>query len=248
MPDDEEVLAGGNLSVVVRVGDTVRRPMGPWSPAVHALLVHLDGFDGAPRLLGVDERDREILEFIPGATAWPEMGRLATDDGLARAADLLRRYHELVASFVPPADAEWRFPNMAVDAARWLGGEQPIVCHNDCAAWNLVMGPDRWAFIDWDTVGPRPRIWDVAYAVIGMVLVDEHSDLDRRLGVLADAYGLDAIDRRRIREVTMARAQSSIDGMRRRAERGEARWVEMWDGGHREGWEDLKARAAQLAQ
>jgi hypothetical protein len=35
-------LAGGNMSSgVVRLGDTVRRPAGPWKPAVHALLTHL---------------------------------------------------------------------------------------------------------------------------------------------------------------------------------------------------------------
>ena len=248
MPEDEEVLAGGNLSTVVRVGDTVRRPTGPWTPAVHALLRHLDGFDGAPRLLGVDEQGREILEHVPGTMAWPEMGTLATDDGLARAGDLLRRYHETVASFVPPADAVWRFPNMVADAERWLGGEQPIICHNDCAAWNLVMGQERWALIDWDVAGPRPRIWDIAYAVIGMVLLDENSDHDHRVAVLTDAYGLDPIERRRLREVTIARAESSIGNMRWRAEQGEEPWLTMWQTGHREGWEALRDRAAQLAQ
>src|SRR5260221_6573384 len=64
-PSGTEIpLAGGNMSSgVVRVGDTVRRPAGPWTPAVHALLAHLHavGFDGAPRPLGVDERGREVL-------------------------------------------------------------------------------------------------------------------------------------------------------------------------------------------
>jgi hypothetical protein len=27
---------------VVCVGDTVRRPSGPWTPAVHALLTHVE--------------------------------------------------------------------------------------------------------------------------------------------------------------------------------------------------------------
>ena len=61
-------LAGGNMSSgVVRVGDTVRRPAGPWTPAVHALLTHLHaaGFPGAPRPLGIDEHGREVLTFIP---------------------------------------------------------------------------------------------------------------------------------------------------------------------------------------
>ena len=52
-------LTGGNLSEgLVRIGHTVRRPAGPWSPSVHAFLRHLDdvGFTGAPRSLGFDEQ------------------------------------------------------------------------------------------------------------------------------------------------------------------------------------------------
>ena len=35
---DEVVLCGGNMTPVVRVGDTVRRATGPWTPTIHALL------------------------------------------------------------------------------------------------------------------------------------------------------------------------------------------------------------------
>lgn len=69
----EEPLGGGNVSAaVVRIGDTVRRPTGPWTPAVHGLLRHLEqvGFLGAPRVLGSDEQDREILEYVPGSVPW----------------------------------------------------------------------------------------------------------------------------------------------------------------------------------
>jgi hypothetical protein len=57
----ETPLGGGNMSSgVVRVGDTVRRPAGPWTPAVHALLAHLHavGFHGAPAPLGIDQQGR----------------------------------------------------------------------------------------------------------------------------------------------------------------------------------------------
>ena len=62
MTQQEIPLIGGNTSTVVRVGDTVRRNVGPWTPAVHALLRHLEyiGFTGAPRVLGLDERGREV--------------------------------------------------------------------------------------------------------------------------------------------------------------------------------------------
>ncbi|PWK91658.1 hypothetical protein C8D88_1011697 [Lentzea atacamensis] len=45
----EERLDGGNAGGAVRVGDTVRKPAAPWTPAVHELLDHLrdKGFSGA---------------------------------------------------------------------------------------------------------------------------------------------------------------------------------------------------------
>src|SRR5690348_12849430 len=61
----EHALAGGNVAdAVVRVGDTVRKPAGYWTPSVEGLLAHLEagGFGGAPRALGRDERGRQVLE------------------------------------------------------------------------------------------------------------------------------------------------------------------------------------------
>jgi hypothetical protein len=105
--DAEQPLPGGNVSAgVVRVGDTVRRPAGPHTPAVHALLVYLHaaGFEGAPRPLGVDERGREVLSFIPGTVPWPDRFELLEPhQRLARAATLIREFHDAVTGFVPPA-------------------------------------------------------------------------------------------------------------------------------------------------
>jgi hypothetical protein len=79
MTDTEIPLNGGNMnSGVVRVGDTVRRPAGPWTSAVHALLDHLHaaGFHGAPRPLGLDGHGREVLTFISGTVAWQGPGKV----------------------------------------------------------------------------------------------------------------------------------------------------------------------------
>jgi len=64
----EQILHGGNTSVVVRVGDTVRRHTGRWTPAVHALLAHLTsvGFADAPTVQGIDDQGREI----PSVRRW----------------------------------------------------------------------------------------------------------------------------------------------------------------------------------
>jgi len=59
--DDPVLLPGGGRSVVRRRGDLVIRDAGPWTPAVHALLRHLEdvGFSAAPRLVGPGRPDSQ---------------------------------------------------------------------------------------------------------------------------------------------------------------------------------------------
>ncbi len=108
---DEERLAGGHTHAeIVRVGDTVRRPTGHWTPGVHALLRHLEarGYEGAPRVLGLDDQGRETLTYVPGAVVWPEHFALVqTETALAEVAVTIRRYHDAVADFEPPCDSTW---------------------------------------------------------------------------------------------------------------------------------------------
>ena len=147
----ETVLEGGDLNHVVRVGDTVRRPQGEWSPAVHALLLHFErvGFDGAPRFLGIDEQDREILSFVEGDPGLAPLS--AGDDALVALGRLLRRMHEAVADFEPPPDAAW-----------FTGGEGPLICHRDLFPPNVILRGGRpVAFVDWDFAGPAEPLDDV---------------------------------------------------------------------------------------
>src|SRR5262245_55148283 len=98
MPDVEIPLEGGNVGGAVRVGDTVRRPTGPWTPAVHELLEFLAdaGLPHVPRVLGLDDRGREVLTYLPGHVVPVGVERL-TDAQLAATARWVRRYHEVVA-------------------------------------------------------------------------------------------------------------------------------------------------------
>ena len=250
---DEERLEGGNLSgTVVRIGNTVRRPTGPWTPAVHALLRHLEerGFDGAPRVHGLDDDGREILDYIEGEVAWAAAHRrlLGDLDAVSAVGALLRAFHDAVADFDPGPTATWRFPEMAPDAEPFVDDRGVIVCHNDPAAWNLVIGEDRWAFIDWDTAGPRPPIWDVAYCAVGVVPISETAPAAGwddpiptadRLSALADGYGLSRADRERLPAVVVARIESSYRHLRRRAEAGIEPWRQMWLDGHGDSWRTM---------
>lgn len=73
--DDGEIRSG-NVGAVERRGGTVRRPVGRWTPAVHAMLRHLElaGFAAAPRVVCV-EADVEVLTYIE-ARSLASHGRL----------------------------------------------------------------------------------------------------------------------------------------------------------------------------
>lgn len=237
MADDEVALTGGNMTGgVVRVGDTVRRPAGPWTPAVHGLLDHLNavGFAGAPRALGIDERGREVLSFVPGVVAWPDHFRvLAPDDRLRRVARLIRDFHDAVAGFTPPPEARWQclIPADGAD----------IIAHHDLAPWNLVLGDGGWVFIDWDVAAPGSRLWDLAYAVHGFVPLTADpvlrlGDTGHRLRVFADAYGLTQAERERLVPMLARRTGAMHDFLAEQAARGTQPWTGLWQEGHGDVW------------
>ncbi|GAB3908216.1 hypothetical protein GCM10029964_107630 [Kibdelosporangium lantanae] len=216
-------LTGGNMNTgVVRIGQTVRRPTGPWTPAVHAVLNHLNntGYPHAPQLLGIDDQGREVLSYHPGATE--------ADVDLTRVGHLIRAFHDLMATFTPPADAVWQRlipPN----------GED-LVIHHDLAPWNLVVGPEL-VLIDWDVAGPGTRLWDLAYAAHGFVpLSPTAEDPAERLRVLVDAYGLDEPGRRELAELLAPRTWSMYHLLATESARGVQPWTRLWNEGHGDVW------------
>lgn len=191
-------LSGGNVTGVVRIGKTVHRAKGPWSSSIHDLLSYLElqGFEGAPRFLGIDPQGREILTFIEGEVGhYPLHQYMWSDENLREVAHLLRRYHDATVGYNAPTDAVWQFeyPNHQ---------KHEIMCHNDVAPYNMVYRDGKpIALIDFDTVGPGPRIWDVAYAVYGFIPLSYTQEMQtlgladpkiqgQRLKSFCHAYGL----------------------------------------------------------
>jgi hypothetical protein len=208
--DSGEVLLDGGLTnagLVSRVGDTVRRPRRPTSASTWALLDHLErvGFDGAPRFLGVDDRGREMLSFIPGEAAIEPYPQWAlTDEALISVAQLLRRYHDAAASF----DATGLVWPDFVPAECHAGH----ISHNDPNLDNIIFsGGVAVALIDFDLASPGSAVWDVTCAArLWAPLRDGHDAppelrgraLDR-LRLFVDAYGLLPRDRLRVVEAAI---------------------------------------------
>jgi len=226
-------LQGGDVTDgVVRVGDTVRRPVSPSTPAVHALLRHLEaaGFAGAPRVVGMDRLGREALTYLPGTTG---LGAASvTEDALAGVAELLRDYHDAVEGF-------------SLDHQGWEGGsnddEPPeIIGHCDVTPENVIVRDGRpVALIDFDLARPTTRLFDIATTVRHWAPiadpVDRHpllrdADVGERLRVFCDAYGVRPRDRRRLLALSRVRFHRSYAVMRDRAAAGGS-WARMWDSG-----------------
>lgn len=228
-------LQGGNDGGAVRIGDTVRRVPGPWTPAVHALLRHLHdvGFDRAPRALGFDELGREVLSFLPGdvvGTMRPWPAWVHSDDALRQVAHWLRDFHTAVAGFVPRADSVWR------EGGKWRPGL--IIGHNDAAPYNAAWRDERLAgFFDWDFAGPVTIAWDLAFTAFGWVPLHARevvaaegftafADRPRRLRLFLDSYGWDGSASEFI-DVVRQRVSASADGIRRAAEAGDPTFTRM---------------------
>lgn len=114
------------------------------------------------------------------------------DEVLTRSARLLADLHRATAGFEVD-DAVWQVP-----------AHEPVevLCHNDFAPTNLVFTDGRpTGVIDWDTLSPGPRVWDLAYLAYRLVPLTDPANPDgllgtveeraRRLRLLCDAYGDD---------------------------------------------------------
>ena len=181
---------------VTRTGNTVRRPMEYWSPAVHDLLRYLDSIDfPAPRVLHA-EGGIETLTWIEGESGPDSWAKVVPETGLRRWARFLRDYHDAVAGYQPPADSVW---------SSGTGGCSPgdIICHGDFGPWNGVWrGGDVVGLIDWDHARPARPLFDVAYGLeyAAPFRDDEECtrwlrypgppDRRRRIEVFCDSYGM----------------------------------------------------------
>jgi Ser/Thr protein kinase RdoA (MazF antagonist) len=230
--EQEHVLVGGNVAAeVVRIGATVRKPATVSTAAVEAVLEHLAavGFTAAPRSFGRDAQVRQVLEYIPGVMAdtMPAM----TIAELHRVGRLIRDLHDALASFSPPPHAQW---DILLPADR-----DELICHHDLAPWNLVRDGDRWVFIDWDGAGPGSRLWDLGYAAHGFVPLAAGNDptIDGpRLRALADGYGLDEQQRRRLPALVAAHTRAMNDLLTASAVTGRQPWARLYAEGHADHW------------
>ncbi len=231
--EDEEILTGGNMAAVVRVGDTVHRSAGPWSGQVHRLLAHLraSGLHEVPEPLGFDAQGREVLSFLPGVVGHEPLPEFRSDALLVAAAQLLRRIHDATEAVAHKWPSGWQAPT-----------RQPIevICHGDFAPYNCVFDQGKLVgVIDFDHAHPGERAWDLAYAIYRFAPLTAPSNPEnygtveeqgRRARLFCEAYGLQ--ERSSLLDVILARVDFMADFLRKGAARGDKRLQANIDAGH----------------
>ncbi|MPZ70992.1 MAG: phosphotransferase [Actinobacteria bacterium] len=241
---DSVPLAGGDVNLVVRIGDTVRRPTGEHTPAIHALLDHLEdqGVPYTPRVLGFDEHGREILRYIEGTPAlYPLEDWARTDEALQALAHMLRTIHDATLDFIPPPNAKWQA------LFRAEGAEGPVICHTDLFPPNVIFQNGLpAALIDWDYAAPATRLTDIATTAnfwlplmhpdnataAGWPLDDQKIETrQRRANLLYTAYGLTDEERAGAIEACIAKKKTGLETHRRMATEGHPAFTRMWTSG-----------------
>jgi hypothetical protein len=236
-----ELPRGDVTEGVVRVGDTVRRPHQPGSDAVAAYLEHLGaaGFAAAPAYRGIDRRDRDVFDFIPGDVAGQTLAPwVATDPILADVARLQRRLHD--------AGEGWhtalRFPReLSGGPTAALPAAPRLVSHNDITPQNVVFRAGRAVgLIDFDLAGWTTRLTDLATTCMHWVPLMDPTDRDpvfadvdvtARLHTFLLAYGLSADQVDEFLDAAHLRFAQTWATMHWRAVHLGGGWARMWDEG-----------------
>ena len=177
---EEEQLTGGlNAAEVVRIGDTVHRPVSSNGEFIHDVLLHLEevGFKAAPKFKGIDKEGREVLTYMRGEVRFDVKDEEWSEPQLKDAIGLLKDFHDAT-------------------AGSEVAGNQEVVCHNDFAPWNVVFVDDMpAAIIDFDDAEPGSRLKDLSYAAwcwLGLGSeVHDAAKQSSRLRFLCDTYGVE---------------------------------------------------------
>lgn len=236
--DKKEMLSGGRIGKIFKESERVIRPANKWTPHVHSFLRFLyeNGFKNIPIPYEITEDGKEIVSFVEGDVynnRLPDF--LQREDTLVSVAKMLRRFHDIGELYIKNLTGreDWMLPVIC---------PIEVMCHGDFAPYNVTFMDDKASgMIDFDTLHPGPRIWDIAYAIYRFVpFVSPHNpdyceDINRQIAkarIFIDAYGLEAGERKKLPGMMVERLESLVGYMKQQAELGNHDFIRNIQDGH----------------
>lgn len=226
-------LKGGRVGKIQKVKNTVVRPANVWTPTVHKFLrfINENGADFVPIPYKIDG-DKEIISYIEGDVFNETLpDSFSKDNMIVSAAELLSKFHSFSQEYVKHIDNDciWMLkPNYPIE----------IICYGDFAPYNTVIGNDRAiAMIDFDTIHPGSRLWDVSYGVYRWIpFTDEPNEKFeenmRRVRLFLDVYGMETESRKKLVNVLIKRLSSLIEFVKSESGAGNLDFQKNIEDGH----------------
>lgn len=234
----KEVLSGGREGKIFREDDKVIRPSNAWTPHIHNFLRFLieEGVTYIPQPYGINEKGEEILSYVQGEVYnYPLPEIMLQDKMIISSAKLLRSYHKVSGKYIDNLTnkEEWMLP--AIDPIE-------VMCHGDFAPYNVtIIDGAAVGMIDFDTLHPGPKMWDICYAIYRWVPFTNPTNPDcynsleeqiRKTKLFLDTYGVKLEERKLLPKMMADRLISLVNYMKNKAERGNEDFQKNIDEGH----------------
>ncbi|EGP4841376.1 TPA: phosphotransferase [Enterococcus faecium] len=161
----------GNMSTITKKGNTIYKSKPHNIQTVKRFLVYMEPYDlNIPKYLG-ETSDKIHLSFVKGNSIHSNTDNISSEKRLVMiksAAKLLATYHLATEKFPVLEEDKYFFS--------YNGSlEKDVICHNDFAPYNLTFEDyEAVGIIDFDTICPAPREWDIAYALYRFILIDKN--------------------------------------------------------------------------
>ena len=247
----KENLTGGREGIFVQ-DNCVHRPSNPWSPAVHDFLDFMQqtGFTRLPKPVSINENE-EVLSFVPGQVFDdPLPDFFQSEATITSAARLLRDFHAVGQAYLShlTGNERWMLP------AQNLAGPPEVMCHGDFAPYNVtIQNQQAWSLIDFDTLQPGSRLWDVTYAVYRWTrLMALDATGFAQACLFLETYGLANAQRAHFTEALVTRLEALCAFMENQAAAGNTAFQQHIKAGHLQKYQTdialLQANAARINQ
>jgi hypothetical protein len=236
--NNNEVLSGGRENKIFRVSDKVIRPSASWTPYIHNFLNFLieEGVTYVPQPYGINENGEESLSYVQGEVYnYPLPEFMILDKMIISSAKLLKNYHEVSARYIDKLTNKELWMLSVINPIE-------VMCHGDFAPYNVtVIGEEAIGIIDFDTLHPGPRMWDIAYAIYRWVPFTNPSNPDfnstleeqiRKAKLFLDTYGINCEERELLSKMMADHLANLVSYMKNQAENGNIDFQKNIEEGH----------------
>lgn len=226
-----ELFEKGNMGTVRKQGAYISktRPFNIFT--IKRFLKYLEEkSDFTPYYIRHDTKEI-TLSYVKGETIHTELSQISYEhkiEMIKSSAKLLKKFHHLSEQF-ERLEEDLFYLNYE----GFL--EKDVICHNDFAPYNITFNDYKAVgIIDFDTICPAPREWDLAYAMYRFILIDPtlEPSYDELIELFLKYYNYEKVTN--FYPIVIERIQSLVNLFDTEIEKGNLAFIKMEKEGHKD--------------